>query len=153
MRCLRCDEMANRTNRTPETIEQFLEGLATTASVTAACEIAKIGRTSAYAWRDADPAFAAAWEAALVRGTDALEDEAIRRARLGVDEPVFYQGDECGTVTKYSDTLLIFMLKARRPEVFREQIAVTHTVNVVDRLGSAIARAMQADVGDKPSVH
>lgn len=145
--------MRGRTIRTPENEADFLDGLARTASVTAACEIAKIARASAYDWRDADPAFAAAWDAALVRGTDALEDEAIRRARLGVDEPVFYQGDECGTVTKYSDTLLIFMLKARRPEVFREQIAVTHTVNVVDRLGSAIARAIQADAGDKPSVH
>lgn len=140
--------MRGRSNRTPENKEAFLNALGTTASVTAACEVAKIARSSAYEWRDADLPFAAAWDAAVVRGTDALEDEAIRRARLGVDEPVFYQGEECGTVRKYSDTLLIFMLKARRPEIFRDQIAVTHTVNVVDRLGSAIARITQGTVID-----
>lgn len=145
--------MRGRTVRTPESRGAFIEALTTTASVTASCEIAGIARRSAYEWRDADPQFAADWDAALVRGTDALEDEAIRRARLGVDEPVFYQGEECGTVRKYSDTLLIFMLKARRPEIFREQIAVTHTVNVVDRLGSALARVHDAGAGDHESVH
>lgn len=44
----------------------------------------------------------------------------MRRAREGVDEPVFYQGDECGSVRKYSDTLAIFLLKGAMPEKYRE---------------------------------
>ena len=48
-------------------------------------------------------------------GLDALEDEAIRRAREGVVEPVFQAGLHCGNVRKYSDLLLIFLLKSRRP--------------------------------------
>jgi hypothetical protein len=49
-------------------------------------------------------------------GTDLLEDEALRRAEDGVAEPRFYEGRLCGHVQKYSDTLLIFLLKARRPQ-------------------------------------
>ena len=31
---------------------------------------------------------------------------------------MFYRGEKCGLVRRYSDTLLIFMLKARRREKF-----------------------------------
>ena len=60
--------------------EQFLAALSQTASVTRACEIANLPRRTVYNWRAMDPEFARAWEVALDLGTDALEDEAIRRA-------------------------------------------------------------------------
>jgi hypothetical protein len=53
-----------------------------------------------------------------------LEDEAVRRGREGHLRPVFHQGKEIGAIREYSDTLLIFMLKARRPAKFREQYVV-----------------------------
>ena len=53
-------------------------------------------------------------------GTEALEYEAVRRAYHGVAEPVFYNGVQCGSVTKYSDKLLMFLLKARNPAKYRE---------------------------------
>jgi hypothetical protein len=112
--------VANRSKRTPERITAFLEALARTASVTAACEEVAIARRTVYEWRD-DPDFVVAWEAAIEKGTDALEDEAIRRAYHGTDKPV-YQGKELvGHIREYSDTLMIFMLKARRPEKFKER--------------------------------
>ncbi|MDX9802916.1 MAG: hypothetical protein RBS96_02655 [Dehalococcoidales bacterium] len=43
-------------------------------------------------------------------GTEALIDEAIRRAKEGVEEPVFYQGTVSGTITRYSDSLLKFLI-------------------------------------------
>lgn len=58
-----------------------------------------------------DNEFASQWLAALEMGTDALLKEALRRAKTGVLEPVFHNGKQCGTVRKYSDTLLIFLLK------------------------------------------
>jgi hypothetical protein len=113
--------MANRTKRIDEKRAKFLARLVEGASIHAAAAGAGIGRTTAYEWRDAEPEFAAAWDEAVEAGTDALEDEAVRRARDGIDEPVFYQGEKCGVVRKYSDTLLIFMLKARRREKFAER--------------------------------
>jgi hypothetical protein len=110
-----------RTKRTDEKRVKFLARLAEGASVHAAATAAGIGRSTAYEWREAEPEFSKAWDDAVEAGTDALEDEAIRRARDGVDEPIFYQGEKCGLVRKYSDTLLIFMLKARRREKFAER--------------------------------
>lgn len=52
-----------------------------------------------------------------------MEDEAFRRAVNGTEKPV-YQGKELvGHVREYSDTLMIFMLKARRPEKFKDRVA------------------------------
>jgi Bacteriophage Sf6, terminase small subunit-like len=121
--------MANRTKNTPEKRALFLGALTEGVSVTAACDRAVITRRTVYDWRDADPEFAKAWDEAIEAGTDRLEDEAVRRAYEGIDDPVFYQGVKCGVVRKYSDTLLIFMLKARRPEKFKDRVATDHTVH------------------------
>lgn len=106
--------------------EKFLHTLSRGLSVTAACEAAKLARSTVYAWRDTEPEFAAAWEAALESGTDLLEDEARRRAYAGTDRPVFYEGQQCGAIREYSDTLMALLLKARRPLVYRERIDHQH---------------------------
>jgi hypothetical protein len=72
----------------------------------AAAKAAGYSRQRLYEWRQADPELAAAWDDALETGTDELEDEALRRALHGVAEPRFYEGEVCGYVQKYSDTLL-----------------------------------------------
>ncbi len=44
----------------------------------------------------------------------------------GWEEPAgWYQGEAGGTVRRYSDTLLIFLLKGHRPERFHEQVRHT----------------------------
>jgi hypothetical protein len=101
----------------------FLERLAESANVTESAKAASISRRTLYNWRAADADFAKAWDEANELGTDALEDEALRRGHQGVDEPVFFRGVECGAVRRYSDTLLIFMLKARRPDKFKDRVA------------------------------
>ena len=52
----------------------------------------------------------------------------MRRASEGTLKPVFYQGKMCGEIREYSDTLLIFLLKARRPETYRERSDINSTV-------------------------
>ena len=119
--------MANRTTRTPEKDEAFVEALRLGASIAKAARAAGYSRASIYEWRQADEAFRAAWEEALEEGTDRLEDEAFRRAHDGVPKAVFYKGDRIATVQEYSDTLTIFLLKARRPEKFKERTTTEHT--------------------------
>lgn len=122
-----------RTVRTPKKRARFLEALAERGNVSDACAAAKLPRSSAYDWRAADAAFAAAWDLALDEAADRMEAEAHRRAMEGVEEPVFGSlGHQMGTgevgrITKYSDTLLIFLLKAARPEKFRERVEQKHT--------------------------
>ena len=113
--------MANRTIRTSKKEGKFLAALAETGNVTKACGIAKIGRMTVYDWRDGDEYFTTRWEKALDKGADALEDEATRRAHDGVEEPVYFKGEVVGHVQKYSDTLLIFLLKGRRPEKYKDR--------------------------------
>ena len=117
---------------TPEKLTAFCAALAETCNVGRACAAVGISRQTAYTWREADPDFALAWERAMKAGLLALEDEAHRRAFEGTDEPVFYKGDECGSVRKYSDTLAIFLLKTRRPDLYRDRQDVTTTTMAVN---------------------
>ena len=68
--------------------------------------------------------FAAQWDEALEEGTDLLEAEARRRAVTGINKPVFYKGEVVGSIPKYSDRLLIFLLKAHRPQMFGDGVKV-----------------------------
>lgn len=105
---------------TPEKLTAFCAALAETGIVAKACKAVDISRQQAYKWRQSMPEFAKAWDDALEIGITALEDEAHRRAFEGTDEPVFHQGAMCGSMRRYSDTLAIFLLKAHRPDKYRE---------------------------------
>jgi hypothetical protein len=102
--------MADKTDATPKKGEKLLLKLQEGESVASACRAQRISRATYYRWLKEDPTFAANAEDALEVGTDLLEDEAKRRA-VGLNG---------------SDTLLIFLLKARRPDKYRER----HTVDV-----------------------
>lgn len=100
---------------TPEKRIAFLAVLAETCNVTAAAAAVGVSRQALYNRREVDSDFAAAWQAAEKLGVEGMKDEIKRRAFNGVLEPVFYQGDQCGTVRKYSDTLAMFLIKAHDP--------------------------------------
>jgi hypothetical protein len=110
--------------------ETFLAGLAAGWSITHAAKLAGRERRRFYDLRGRDEAFAVAWDEAIESGTEALEDEARRRAVDGWEENVYQQGELAGTVRRYSDGLLTFLLKGRRPEKYRDTAAVQLGVNV-----------------------
>jgi len=95
-----------------------------TGIVSRACMAVGIGRQTAYDNRKQDKTFAIAWDEALEISTDLLEEEARRRAFNGVKKPIYQGGKRVGYVQEYSDTLLIFLLKANRKK-FREKIEHT----------------------------
>lgn len=85
-----------------------------------ACKTAKTTRTSVGTWRDEDPEFASMWESIQEANIERLEEEVDRRA-MGYEEPLVYKGELTGeTVTRFSDNLLMFRLKALRPERYRD---------------------------------
>lgn len=114
------------TEWTPEKAADFLELIAQGHTATHAAEQCRVSRSAAYKHRESDKLFAAAWKDAEAAGTEVLEEEAFRRAKQGVLEPVYQGGSKVGTIRKYSDTLLIFLLKARKPETYRENATVKH---------------------------
>lgn len=77
---------------TPEKLVAFCAALAETCNVSKACAAIGVSRYTAYQWRKNDPAFAAAWDDALKAALLGLEDEAHRRAFVGMDEPLSHQG-------------------------------------------------------------
>jgi hypothetical protein len=111
--------------------ERFLESLARNCNVTVSCEMAGLARETAYFWKRVDYAFSVAWDEALERGLDALEDEVMRRAKEGVEEPIFYQGGVVGTTRRYSDVLAMFLLKSKRRDVFGERREITANQNIL----------------------
>ena len=84
-------------------------------------------------WREEDGAFCVAERDVREGIADQLEAEAVRRAFRGVRRPVYQGGLLAGYLTEYSDQLLIFVLKAMRPERFRErsEVSVSPIVKVV----------------------
>jgi hypothetical protein len=106
--------------------EAFLDAFRRTGIISRACEQTAVNRANVYRWQEHDPEFLAAFRIAEVESTEMLEAEALSRAVDGV-EKVSANG------TPYidkSDTLLIFLLKARKPHVYRDRVDVAHSGQV-----------------------
>ena len=116
-------DMAGTTTFTKARRELFLETLRATGNVSESALVAGISRSRVYQVRAQSQPFADAWDDAVSAVEDRIEAEAIRRAVDGVEEPYYYQGKECGTVRKYSDPLLMFLLKTRCPERYGDKPA------------------------------
>ena len=111
---------------TPKKRTAFCEALALGVTVGTAADAVGMSRSSAYWQRESDSDFAVAWREAYDASTEILESEAFQRA-VGRDEPVIGKDGSVHYVKKYSDVLLIFLLKSRKPRVYRDQVDVTLT--------------------------
>src|SRR5690606_26043730 len=116
--------------------------LAESGNVTDAARRAGLARVTVYRYWENDEELAKLFDEALRLGQHGLEDEARRRAYTWVLDPVVYQGkiqeqevydQATGEITKipvavrrYSDVLLMFLLKAAFPEKYKERQAVEH---------------------------
>lgn len=136
--------MAKPTQSTISPRERFLQHLALSSNVSESSRVAGIDRTTAYDWRSTDEVFKAAWEDALEQATDILEAEARRRAVEGEEEYVVSGGrvvmhPETGqplTQRKRSDALTVLLLKAHRPDRFKDRAAVETSGKVVINISS-----------------
>lgn len=94
----------------------FINILSQTGQVAVASRAAGYQTTSFLTrLRRDDEDFAEEWDIALESAKHELEEEAIRRAREGVMEPVFYKGEIVGHKVNYSDTLMMFILRKLDP--------------------------------------
>ena len=102
---------------TAERQVRFIEVLAATKCVDAACRSVGMSDTSAYELRNrpCGAAFARAWELALEYQLDALEQGAIERSVHGVARPIFYKGEKVGEYRHYDERLTMVLLRTRRP--------------------------------------
>jgi hypothetical protein len=114
--------MPNRIKFTSRAREAFLTHLAQTSNVTESAELVGMSRRGIYDVRERDEAFRQSWDEAVEIATDLLEKEARRRALDGWEEPVFYRGEEIGKTRLYSDRMLELLLKAHRPDRFKDTV-------------------------------
>ena len=119
----------------------FLEELTRHGNITLACRKAEINRTTVYRWKEKSDTFLFKFNQALEEAKDNIRAEIFRRGHDGWDEPLYQQGIYCGTIRKYSDTLLIFHAKALMPE-YREK----QTVDVNQTGATQDLRALQETV-------
>lgn len=120
----------------------FLAAYVVCARIDKAAAAAGVDRALHYRWLE-EPEYAKAFDLARKQAGEALEDEAIRRAYEGFDEPVVYQGGLCYakeqydektgklkrgakplTVRKYDSGLLHKLLDGFLPEKYKRRGAV-----------------------------
>jgi hypothetical protein len=106
-----------------------------------ACEAVKISRKAVLEWRQNDPAFRDAFNEAEQRLTEMLEQSALQRALVGEKRGVYHDGKVVGNEMQKSDTLTIFLLKARDRKKYGDRMI--HDVQI--RFASGIvAEVMKA---------
>lgn len=118
-------------------------------SVTDTCKKRKISRTTFYSWLRSDELFRKAYtQEAKPMITSLLEDEAYRRAVVGVSKSVFYRGTKVATMKVYSDSLLQLLLQANCPEKYKQVVDSTvktditvKNENLTDALAERIRKA------------
>lgn len=123
--------------RLPIWAKAFIEVLRRTGNRALACRQVKINASTLNGWMERSPEFAEMVADARDEACDYMELEAWNRAVEGIDEPIIFHGklqylkdhegnlklDENGkpqplTIKKYDTPLLIFLLKAERPQKF-----------------------------------
>lgn len=114
----------------------FLAAFSRTGTISHAATAAGIDRRNHNIWLT-DPVYRRAFLQAKEEANDYLESEARRRAVEGVDEADGYWYDKesnsfkpKGFVRRYSDTLLIFLMKGAMPDKYRERIENTNLFKV-----------------------
>lgn len=117
--------MAMPTKRSKRRDKRFFERLVETGRPTESALFAGYSRSTAYKYREEDESFREQWDDALAIYQEKLEAEADRRAVEGTAKPVFHNGEQCGEIQQYSDTLLMFRLKKLDPS-YRERHEVEH---------------------------
>lgn len=117
--------------KTPTPVQRaFLDAYAQMGNITAAAKAAGVDPCNHRKNWVKDPVYLELFREADEQATEILEAEAIRRASRGTDKPIFHKGKQVGSVREYSDPLLMFLLKARRPAVYRENTHHTHSGSV-----------------------
>jgi hypothetical protein len=127
----------------------FLAALAERLSAEQACLVAGVGRTTAYMHRRSDPEFGERWKALWETCVDDLEQSLFSRAKDGWEEPVFYQGKECGRIRKFDHRLGEFFIQKWRPDRYGDRASPLDPNDVAARIRE-LQRAARAQESAEP---
>lgn len=122
--------------------DAFVASLSETGVLAASARAAGVARRTVYNHLRADRDFRRRVKKAMREAVDTLEGEAWRRARNGVERKKML-GDQIVTERVYSDTLLMFLLRALKPRRYRDQTTVNHTGNASLAHLMVVAKSMR----------
>lgn len=108
----------------------FIEYMRKCGHIAHACEACGISRECYRKTYNKFPEFAKKVDEAKEFYIEAMEIEADKRARDGVDTPVYYKGKRIDVKREYSDSLLMFRLKGLKPDMYRERSDVNMDTSV-----------------------
>jgi hypothetical protein len=98
--------------------QAFLAAFEESCCVRWAARAARITRKTHYHWLHHHAAYAHRFREAQKLAADVLESEAVKRATEGWQEPIYYQGNKVGSVTRYDSGMLQFLLRGAMPEKY-----------------------------------
>jgi hypothetical protein len=120
-----------RSTRRPDWAPRFIDVYSATGNVRLAATAAGVSREAPYKKAQANPTFAADWLRAREDAIDVLEAEARRRA------------------LSTSDTLLMFLLKADRPDKYRDKVDVRFDLRrEAERIASSLGIDVEAAIAE-----
>lgn len=124
---------------TSERQVRFLDALAAGGNVRAACALVGVSAETAYRARRRDAVFAAGWAGALVLAREHAEAVLADRALNGVEEAVFYHGEEVARRRRFDGRLLLAHLARldRRCDAHDGALAAERFDEILAVLGGA----------------
>ena len=141
--------MSTRATRAKSTAaakrKAFIAALTKSANVSRAAELAGVASSTVYRWRTEHDSFRLAWDDAINAALDALEAALIERAVKGVVKPIMYGGKQIGTTRAYSDNAAMFLLRARRPQIYGRE-AVSAPAAAIDTMVELIEIERKLDL-------
>ena len=142
--------------------QRFLAAFAVSCSVEKAARWANIHRQTHYDWLAKDPSYPARFKEAQERAGRTLEDEAVRRAKDGIAKPALHKGRQVYVdgeplyEHQYSDSLLMFLLRAYDREKFGDRQVVELKLEDwdgnIDRLSDESLRLLLAKLEEKLAI-
>jgi hypothetical protein len=98
----------------------FLAVYAETGMLSKAADAAGVGIQRHFVWLEESTEYARRFGMAEREMASRMVDELVRRAHVGVLEPVYYKGEPVGAIRKFSDPLLLKLVSAL-DERFRDK--------------------------------
>jgi len=99
-----------------------------------------------------DPVFKDKLELSKLEAMNDVEEAITHRGLEGVDDPVYYQGEQVGTRKVYSDTLLMERARALNPERYgrKSQVDITGNLTVEHKARTKLASllGLELDIED-----
>jgi len=118
---------SERTRRAKQS--KFLDAFRNSKTVSGSVRITRTSRQTHRNWLATDPEYAERFQDVNDELTDELEQELRRRAMEGSEEPMYHKGERVGFRKRRSDACLVLLLKAKRPELFRDPADISNEID------------------------